>query len=80
MYTLSHAKCSHLLCFMLSDKLAEDVFKKNSFWFSEPPVIRCFQHGQSNPTYYVYYADKHLVLRKKPVSKFLYSFDYFLCR
>eukprot|EP00105_Crassostrea_gigas_P020077 XP_011438766.1 PREDICTED: acyl-CoA dehydrogenase family member 10 isoform X1 [Crassostrea gigas] len=40
---------------------------------SEPPVIRCFQHGQSNPTYYVYYADKHLVLRKKPPGKLLPS-------
>ncbi|XP_062594298.1 acyl-CoA dehydrogenase family member 10-like isoform X4 [Saccostrea cucullata] len=39
----------------------------------EPPVIRCFRHGQSNPTYYVYYAGKHLVLRKKPPGKLLPS-------
>ena len=36
----------------------------------DPPVIRCFRHGQSNPTYYVYYGGKHLVLRKKPVRRF----------
>lgn len=39
----------------------------------DPPVIRCFRHGQSNPTYYVYYGGKHLVLRKKPPGKLLPS-------
>ncbi|XP_076106919.1 acyl-CoA dehydrogenase family member 10-like isoform X2 [Mytilus galloprovincialis] len=39
----------------------------------DPPVIRCFRHGQSNPTYYVFYGGKHLVLRKKPPGKLLPS-------
>ena len=34
---------------------------------SEPPLIRQFKHGQSNPTYYIEYAGAQLVLRKKPV-------------
>ncbi|CAC5387428.1 ACAD10 [Mytilus coruscus] len=39
----------------------------------DPPVIRCFRHGQSNPTYYIFYGGKHLVLRKKPPGKLLPS-------
>ena len=33
-------------------------------------VIRKFKHGQSNPTYYLKFGGKELVLRKKPVSVF----------
>ncbi|XP_033748534.1 acyl-CoA dehydrogenase family member 10-like isoform X2 [Pecten maximus] len=40
---------------------------------TEPPHIRCFEHGQSNPTYYVSYGGKQLVLRKKPPGKLLPS-------
>lgn len=40
---------------------------------TEPPHIRCFEHGQSNPTYYVGYGGKQLVLRKKPPGKLLPS-------
>ncbi|XP_021365983.1 acyl-CoA dehydrogenase family member 10-like isoform X2 [Mizuhopecten yessoensis] len=40
---------------------------------SDPPHIRCFLHGQSNPTYYVSYGGKQLVLRKKPPGKLLPS-------
>ncbi|XP_052237570.1 acyl-CoA dehydrogenase family member 10-like isoform X2 [Dreissena polymorpha] len=37
------------------------------------PVVRCFSHGQSNPTYFIKYAGKNLVLRKKPPGKLLPS-------
>lgn len=40
----------------------------------EPPVIRQFKHGQSNPTYYISYGGAELVLRKKPVC-FCCRFD-----
>lgn len=36
--------------------------------FSDPPIVRQFKHGQSNPTYYVEYEGQRLVIRKKPVS------------
>ena len=36
--------------------------------FSDPPLVRQFKHGQSNPTYYVEYGGQKLVIRKKPVS------------
>lgn len=35
---------------------------------SGPLLIRMFQHGQSNPTYYLEYGGERMVLRKKPVS------------
>ncbi len=35
--------------------------------------IRQFKHGQSNPTYYVGFGDRRLVLRKKPPGKLLPS-------
>ena len=34
-----------------------------------PPLILTFDHGQSNPTYYIEYGGSRLVLRKKPVSE-----------
>ena len=37
------------------------------FLSAEMPTVRCFEHGQSNPTYFVRYANKNMVLRKKPV-------------
>ena len=36
--------------------------------FLDPPIVRQFKHGQSNPTYYVEYGGQRLVIRKKPVS------------
>lgn len=36
-------------------------------------VVQQFSHGQSNPTYYVQFGDRHLVLRKKPPGKLLPS-------
>lgn len=35
--------------------------------------VRQFKHGQSNPTYFVGYGDRELVLRKKPPGKLLPS-------
>ncbi|XP_030073655.1 acyl-CoA dehydrogenase family member 10 [Microcaecilia unicolor] len=40
---------------------------------SEPLVLRQFSHGQSNPTYFVQWGDRQLVLRKKPPGKLLPS-------
>ncbi|RMX53502.1 hypothetical protein pdam_00017335 [Pocillopora damicornis] len=39
----------------------------------DPPIIRQFKHGQSNPTYYVEYGGQKLVIRKKPPGKLLPS-------
>ncbi|KAL3857866.1 hypothetical protein ACJMK2_012496 [Sinanodonta woodiana] len=39
----------------------------------EDPILRCFSHGQSNPTYFIQYAGKNMVLRKKPPGKLLPS-------
>uniref|UniRef100_A0AC35G3M7 Acyl-CoA dehydrogenase n=1 Tax=Panagrolaimus sp. PS1159 TaxID=55785 RepID=A0AC35G3M7_9BILA len=36
-------------------------------------IIRKFGHGQSNPTYYIKFGEKELVLRKKPSGKLLPS-------
>ncbi|KAJ6656692.1 hypothetical protein lerEdw1_003579 [Lerista edwardsae] len=38
-----------------------------------PLQLRQFSHGQSNPTYYVQFGDRRLVLRKKPPGKLLPS-------
>ncbi|XP_065062063.1 acyl-CoA dehydrogenase family member 10-like isoform X2 [Rhopilema esculentum] len=38
-----------------------------------PMTIRKFKHGQSNPTYYLKFGGKELVLRKKPPGKLLPS-------
>ncbi|KAJ8042838.1 Acyl-CoA dehydrogenase family member 10 [Holothuria leucospilota] len=35
--------------------------------------VRQFKHGQSNPTYFVGYGDREMVLRKKPPGKLLPS-------
>ncbi|XP_029427537.1 acyl-CoA dehydrogenase family member 10 isoform X2 [Rhinatrema bivittatum] len=54
---------------------ALEKYLKNIFGghVSEPLVLRQFSHGQSNPTYYVRWGDRHLVLRKKPPGKLLPS-------
>ena len=44
------------------NSLALDSFNQG------PPFVCQFKHGQSNPTYYIEYGGKKLVLRKKPVS------------
>lgn len=33
-----------------------------------PPLVRTFNHGQSNPTYFIKCGETELVLRKKPVT------------
>ena len=40
---------------------------------AEPPRLRIFTHGQSNPTYHVTFGDSQFVLRKKPPGKLLPS-------
>ncbi|XP_069070933.1 acyl-CoA dehydrogenase family member 10 [Pleurodeles waltl] len=40
---------------------------------SGPFELRQFSHGQSNPTYFIKYGDRQLVLRKKPPGKLLPS-------
>ncbi|XP_052813055.1 acyl-CoA dehydrogenase family member 10-like [Mya arenaria] len=47
--------------------------KLHSKDLTEEPILRCFSHGQSNPTYFIKYADKNMVLRKKPPGKLLPS-------
>ena len=47
------------------------------FFYTEDPIVRCFAHGQSNPTYFVKYGGKNMVLRKKPVC--MRSFILFIC-
>ena len=47
--------------------------EKHSLTGCRSPTIKVFKHGQSNPTYYVSYAGKELVLRKKPPGKLLPS-------
>ncbi|CAG5125094.1 unnamed protein product, partial [Candidula unifasciata] len=51
----------------------ENYLKSLALQDSAPPAVRMFEHGQSNPTYYVSYAGRHLVLRKKPPGKLLPS-------
>ncbi|XP_063310318.1 acyl-CoA dehydrogenase family member 10 [Pelobates fuscus] len=48
-------------------KYLEDLFGKTS----DALILRQFSHGQSNPTYYVQFNEKQLVLRKKPPGKLL---------
>ena len=41
-----------------------------------PIVLKKFKHGQLNPTYYVTFTGKEMVLRKKPVSSVEYIFNH----
>ncbi|XP_075034562.1 acyl-CoA dehydrogenase family member 10 isoform X2 [Mixophyes fleayi] len=50
------------------NKYLENMFGEES---SGPLLVRQFSHGQSNPTYYVKFNGKELVLRKKPPGKLL---------
>ncbi|XP_063820462.1 acyl-CoA dehydrogenase family member 10 isoform X2 [Pseudophryne corroboree] len=50
------------------NKYLESLFGEES---SGPLLVRQFSHGQSNPTYYVKFNGKELVLRKKPPGKLL---------
>ncbi|ESO97447.1 hypothetical protein LOTGIDRAFT_115099 [Lottia gigantea] len=55
------------------DRLVQYLRTNLQLSSKEKPIIRCFKHGQSNPTYYVKYGDSELVLRKKPPGKLLPS-------
>ncbi|KAH9524271.1 Acyl-CoA dehydrogenase member 10, partial [Bulinus truncatus] len=51
----------------------ETYLKSLGLLDSSPPVVKVFEHGQSNPTYYVFYGGQKMVLRKKPPGKLLPS-------
>ncbi|XP_041348618.1 acyl-CoA dehydrogenase family member 10-like [Gigantopelta aegis] len=55
------------------DKLTEYLNWELNLHSSDPPIVRCFEHGQSNPTYLIEYGGKKIVLRKKPPGKLLPS-------
>jgi len=55
------------------ENLKAYLVEKHGLKGCRPPVVRVFKHGQSNPTYYVSYAGRDLVLRKKPPGKLLPS-------
>ena len=55
------------------EKLRTYLSEKHDLKGSRSPTIKVFKHGQSNPTYYVSYAGKELVVRKKPPGKLLPS-------
>ncbi|XP_055861912.1 acyl-CoA dehydrogenase family member 10-like isoform X2 [Biomphalaria glabrata] len=51
----------------------ENYLKSLGLQDSSPPVVKVFEHGQSNPTYYVSYGGQKMVLRKKPPGQLLPS-------
>ncbi|XP_074869155.1 acyl-CoA dehydrogenase family member 10 isoform X2 [Carettochelys insculpta] len=55
------------------DSLQQYLVKVLGGQKTDPVILRQFSHGQSNPTYYVKFGDRHLVLRKKPPGKLLPS-------
>ena len=55
------------------EKLQTYLLEKHDLKGCRSPTIKVFKHGQSNPTYYVSYAGRDLVLRKKPPGKLLPS-------
>ena len=55
------------------EKLQTYLLEKHGLKGCRSPTIKVFKHGQSNPTYYVSYAGRDLVLRKKPPGKLLPS-------
>lgn len=55
------------------DSLASYLQDELGLHQEEPPTVRQFKHGQSNPTYYVEYGGQRLVIRKKPPGKLLPS-------
>ncbi|KAL9981221.1 hypothetical protein ACROYT_G009895 [Oculina patagonica] len=55
------------------DSLVSYLQKNLGLHQEDPPTIRQFKHGQSNPTYYVEYGGQRLVIRKKPPGKLLPS-------
>ncbi|BFZ04754.1 hypothetical protein BsWGS_07793 [Bradybaena similaris] len=57
----------------LDSNSLENYLKSLGLHDKAPPAVRMFEHGQSNPTYYVSYAGRNMVLRKKPPGKLLPS-------
>lgn len=55
------------------EQLKAYLVEKHGLKGRQSPVVKIFKHGQSNPTYYVSYAGRDLVLRKKPPGKLLPS-------
>ncbi|CAL1534333.1 unnamed protein product [Lymnaea stagnalis] len=51
----------------------EQYLKSQGLQDSAPLAVKVFEHGQSNPTYYVSYGGRKMVLRKKPPGKLLPS-------
>ncbi|XP_046579018.1 LOW QUALITY PROTEIN: acyl-CoA dehydrogenase family member 10-like [Haliotis rubra] len=54
-------------------RLAQYMNKTLGLSSTELPVVKTFEHGQSNPTYLVQYGGKKVVLRKKPPGTLLPS-------
>ncbi|GFN95514.1 acyl-CoA dehydrogenase family member 10 [Plakobranchus ocellatus] len=57
----------------LDEERLENYLKSLGMVDTAKPLVRVFEHGQSNPTYFVSYAGRRLVLRKKPPGKLLPS-------
>lgn len=57
----------------LDEEKLEGYLKSLNMKDSAKPMVRVFEHGQSNPTYFVFYSGRRLVLRKKPPGKLLPS-------
>ncbi|XP_059139212.1 acyl-CoA dehydrogenase family member 10-like isoform X4 [Physella acuta] len=51
----------------------ENYLKTLGLQDNSQPVVKVFEHGESNPTYYVSYGGRRMVLRKKPPGKLLPS-------
>ena len=49
------------------------IFSSSFIIFTGLPLIRCYKHGQSNPTYLVQYQGRNMVLRKQPPGPILPS-------
>ncbi|XP_005102670.1 acyl-CoA dehydrogenase family member 10 isoform X2 [Aplysia californica] len=58
---------------LLDEGKLENYLKSLGLEDTNPPFIRVFEHGQSNPTYFVSYGGRRMVLRKKPPGKLLPS-------
>jgi len=55
----------------LDKEKLQTFFEENLKINGNEMVIRQFDHGQSNPTYYIRFGDQEFVLRKKPSGKLL---------
>ena len=55
----------------LDEQKLRKLLKEKLDLEAEDLILRQFDHGQSNPTYYIKYAGEELVLRKKPPGKLI---------